>query len=131
MKFLSYRGLGSICCSFTDKTNLLFEANLAGNHDADLETKHAAQKKKPAKKASAPVRHDDDEALNLKDRMAACTIGDSPPKRSAAESETTKEQKGKKRRNESSKRGTTKKATTPLTKLSGESEDNKFVMEEA
>lgn len=49
----------------------------------------------------------------------------------AAESETTKEHKGKKRQNEPSKRGTTKKATTPLTKLSGESEDNKFVMEEA
>ncbi|KAE8784489.1 dna topoisomerase 2 [Hordeum vulgare] len=134
MKFLSYRGLGSICCSFTDKTNLLFEENLAGNHNEDLETKPAAQKKKPgkkkpAKKASALVRHDEDEVLNIKDRMTAYTIGDSPPKRTA-ESETTKEQKGKKRHNEPSKKGMTKKATAPLTKLSGKSEDNKFVMEE-
>ncbi|XP_044386932.1 DNA topoisomerase 2-like [Triticum aestivum] len=115
------------------------KTNLAGN-DEDFETKPAAQMKRPPKKASAPVGDDEDEAFELKDRLAVYNLGSSS-EHSAMETETTKEhnKKGKKGRNEPSKRGTAKKTVAPLTGLSGEdiavpipeSEDKKFTVEEA
>lgn len=114
------------------------------NYLKDEKASKAAPKRRPKKtaaksqKASALVGDDEDEALELKDRLAVYNLGLSS-EHSAMETETTKEQKkGKKGRNEPSKRGTAKKAMAPLTGLSGEdiavpiheSEDNKFTVEE-
>lgn len=115
------------------------KANLAGSDDEDYGVpipKPAAQRKKPAKKASAPVKDEDEEVLELKDRLAAYNLNSSPD-HSAMETETTEgQQKGKK---VASKRGPAKKAMASLTELSdeeiavptGESEDEEFAMEEA
>ncbi|XP_044400904.1 DNA topoisomerase 2-like [Triticum aestivum] len=74
--------------------------------------------------ASAPVIDDEDEALELKDRLAVYNFDDSSPEHNAMKTET------KKGRNELSKRGTSKNAMAPLTDLSGDNKDSKFVVEE-
>ncbi|XP_073354928.1 uncharacterized protein [Aegilops tauschii subsp. strangulata] len=100
------------------------KANFAESDGEDFETKPAAQKKKRPNKASAPVIDDEDEALELKDRLAVYNFDDSSPEHNAMKTET------KKGRNELSKRGTSKNAMAPLTDLSGDNKDSKFVVEE-
>nr|XP_045084453.1 uncharacterized protein LOC123493985 [Aegilops tauschii subsp. strangulata] len=105
--------------------------NFAGSNNEDFETKPAAQKKKRPNKASASMEDDEDEALELTDRLAVYNFDDSPPEHSAIKTETTEgQQEGKKGKNEPSKRGPANKATTPLTELSSENEDKKFTVEE-
>ncbi|KAM0910669.1 hypothetical protein ACQ4PT_013993 [Festuca glaucescens] len=112
----------------------------AGSDDEDYGApmpKPAAQKKKPAKKASAPVKEEEEEMLELKDRLAAYSINDSSLELSAMDTETTEgQQKGKKGRNVPTKRGAAKKAMASLIELSDEdiavptdeSEDEEFAM---
>uniref|UniRef100_A0ACD5YS87 Uncharacterized protein n=1 Tax=Avena sativa TaxID=4498 RepID=A0ACD5YS87_AVESA len=118
------------------------KANLAGSDDEDYAApipKPAAQKKKPAKKATAPVKEEDEEMLELKDRLAAYNL-ESSPDHNAMETDTTEgQQKGKKGRNEPGKRGAAKKAMTSLTEVSDddiaeaihESDDEEFAIIEA
>ncbi|KAI4988050.1 hypothetical protein ZWY2020_029680 [Hordeum vulgare] len=106
------------------------KANFAGSDDDDFETKTVGQNKKPPKKTSAPVIDDEDEALEQKDHLAVYNFDDSSSEHGAIKTETT-EQEAKKGMKEPSKIGTAKNATAPLTKLSGENEDNKFAVEEA
>ncbi|XP_044396165.1 DNA topoisomerase 2-like [Triticum aestivum] len=107
------------------------DENFAGSNNEDFETKPAAQKKKRPNKASASMEDDEDEALELTDRLAVYNFDDSPPEHSAIKTETTEgQQEGKKGKNEPSKRGPANKATTPLTELSSENEDKKFTVEE-
>lgn len=72
-----------------------------------------------SQKASAPVRDDDNEAFELKDRLLAYNLDDSSPERSGAETENTEGQqkRGKKRRNEPSKRGGSCSAPSPAKKV--------------
>uniref|UniRef100_A0ACD5TW45 Uncharacterized protein n=1 Tax=Avena sativa TaxID=4498 RepID=A0ACD5TW45_AVESA len=97
------------------------KANLAGSDDEDYAApipKPAAQKKKPAKKASAPVKDEDDEVLALKDRLAAYNL-DSSPEHTAMETDTAGgQQKEKKGRNVPGKRGAAKKAMASLIEVS-------------
>ncbi|XP_037437693.1 DNA topoisomerase 2-like [Triticum dicoccoides] len=107
------------------------KANCAGSDDEDFETKPAAQKKKRPNKASAPVTDDEDEALELKDRLAIYNFDDSSLEHNAIKTETTEgQQERKEGRNEASKIGTAKNAMASLTELSGENKDNKFAVEE-
>uniref|UniRef100_A0ACD5YXT2 Uncharacterized protein n=1 Tax=Avena sativa TaxID=4498 RepID=A0ACD5YXT2_AVESA len=118
------------------------KANLAGSDDEDYAApipKPAAQKKKPAKKATAPVKEEDQDVLELKDRLAAYNL-ESSPDHTAMETDTTEEQqKGKKGRNEPSKRGAAKKAMASLTEVSDDdtavpihaSDDEEFAIIEA
>ncbi|KAM3194612.1 hypothetical protein ACQJBY_070952 [Aegilops geniculata] len=86
----------------------------------------AAQNKKPPKKASAPVRDDDEGSSALRDCLAASIL----PEPSAMEAQTKEElQKGK---NEPSKRHASEKAMPSLTEFSEEDmegEDEEFPME--
>ncbi|XBI08063.1 hypothetical protein VPH35_135862 [Triticum aestivum] len=86
----------------------------------------AAQNKKPPKKASAPVRDDDEGSPALRDCLAASIL----PEPSAMEAQTKEElQKGK---NEPSKRHASEKAMPSLTEFSEEDmegEDEEFPME--
>ncbi|XBI78676.1 hypothetical protein VPH35_088327 [Triticum aestivum] len=86
--------------------------NCAGSDDEDFETKPAAQKKKRPNKASAPVTDDEDEALELKDRLAIYNFDDS-----------SLEHNGNAHARQ-------RIAMAPLTELSGENKDNKFAVEE-
>ncbi|XP_073361898.1 DNA topoisomerase 2-like [Aegilops tauschii subsp. strangulata] len=86
----------------------------------------AAQNKKPPKKASAPVRDDDEGSPALRDCLAASIL----PEPSAMEAQTKEElQKGK---NEPSQRHASEKAMPSLTEFSEEDmegEDEEFPME--
>uniref|UniRef100_A0A0A9CM65 Uncharacterized protein n=1 Tax=Arundo donax TaxID=35708 RepID=A0A0A9CM65_ARUDO len=91
--------------------------------------KRGPQRKKQAKKDS-----DDEEEFvpALKDRLAAFSLNDPSPDRSAMETDTTEEQQNEnKGRKAPSKRGAAKKASSSLVAISSddEDEDDDFTME--
>ncbi|KAF7063584.1 hypothetical protein CFC21_070099 [Triticum aestivum] len=126
---LQMNSIGEKVCKAAPKKQC--KKTAAKPQKVNFETKPAAQKKKRPNKASAPMKDDEDEAVELKDRLAVYNFHDSPPEHSAIKTETAEgQQEGKKGKNDPSKRGVANKATAPLTELSGENEDNKFAVEE-
>ncbi|RLN08265.1 DNA topoisomerase 2 isoform X2 [Panicum miliaceum] len=106
------------------------ESDTEGDGAEPAVAKRGAQRKKPAKKASAPVDEDEDDMPSLKDRIAAVSLNDSSPDGSAMETETTEEQNEDKGVKGPSRRGGGKKVSSSLAVISDDEDDDvDFAME--